>query len=114
METGRITQLTERDQKPLGKLLSEMHSSDEDDSPSSAVEESSLQESLGKDFMLLNAFTLLNALVREEGQALTVSMTTNERIGIFELADEDEVAMCIGEGDTLAEAIRDVVPSLVL
>jgi hypothetical protein len=105
MNTGDITQLTENDgQKPLGQLLNEMHSADEGSSPSSAVAESSVQGPLGDGFLLLNK------MVREKGHALVISMTTNERIGIFELADEDENAECIGEGDTLAEAIRDVVP----
>jgi hypothetical protein len=105
METGNITQLTGNgEQKLLGQILNEMHSEDEGSSPSSAVAESSVQGSLGDGFLLLNK------MVRERGQALTISMTTNGRIGIFELADEDKEAECIGEGDTLAEAIRDVVP----
>ena len=59
-------------------------------------------------------FALLDRLVREEGQALTVSMTQNERIGIFERAGTDEEATCIGEGDTLAEAVRDTVRRILI
>jgi hypothetical protein len=59
-------------------------------------------------------FALLNRLVREEGQALTVSMTQNERIGIFERAADDEEATCIGEGDTFSEAVRDTVRRILI
>jgi len=105
MSKGVRHHLTEDDDyTPLGQLLSEMHSEEGSTSPSSAVAESSVQAPLGDGFLLLNK------IVREKGHALVISMTTNERIGIFELADEDEEAECIGEGDTLAEAIRDVVP----
>lgn len=99
-----MNQFRENDERDWNDVIRELHEEGKRTSPSSAVGESSVQGPLEDGFMLLNK------IVREKGQALTISMATNGRIGIFELADEDEEAECIGEGDTLAEAIRDVVP----
>ena len=103
METEDATRPPRTDKpKPLGQILSEMGSSDEGGSSSTPAAEGSVEGTLRE------GLKLLSALVQQQGRALTVTKTRDGRIGIFGRASVDEKAECIGEGDTLAGAIREV------